>query len=355
MIRRRDAQLLGHTVDLALADDGAGNTGGVPMHDHDNENKEGDGDGEKVPRAYRGSNHGGSLASMEEGAVAPGVGREPSVSLSLSAAVSHATTAAAAAAAGRGEAPLPPVVEQQQGQEPSTGGGGLVVALMRTLRLDGGGGGGGGVGEEEKPPPSSAPRASQGRKKGSRVSPQAQQEEGERGRGASSASSALSSSSASSTRSRRVLGMDEPTAVAAALVAMSAFIYSLESVNVKLLGKDVGFWTISVWVRGKFMCVGVPGASKEPGAVLIERTHFLPSKIPQNNLTPNRNKIISHTQTPPTSTHSAASSASSAARSPTSPAAAPSTRTGWANPSSGGSWRSAGRWARPPSSPPSPR
>ena len=258
MIRRRDAQLLGHTVDLAHADNGARNTGGAPMHDHDDEDEEGDGDGEgegeKAPKAYRGSNHGGSLASMEEGAVAPGEGREPSVSLSLSAAVSHSM---AAATAGRGEAPLPPVVEEQQGQGASTGGGGLVVALMRTLRLDGGGGGGG-AGEEEKPPPSSAPGTSKkkgSRSHGSRVLPQEQQEEGERGRGASSASSALSSS-ASSTRSRRVLGMDEPTAVAAALVAMSAFIYSLESVNVKLLGKDVGFWTISVWVR-KFICFDV--------------------------------------------------------------------------------------------------
>lgn len=86
------------------------------------------------------------------------------------------------------------------------------------------------------------------------------------------ASSSSSSSSASSTRSRRVLGMDEPTAVAAALVAMSAFMYSLESVNVKLLGKDVGFWTISVW-RGVvgLVCCGLSytAGRRPPG------THWL--------------------------------------------------------------------------------
>lgn len=47
-----------------------------------------------------------------------------------------------------------------------------------------------------------------------------------------------------------ICGMDEPTAVATALVAMSALMYSLEAVNVKLMGKDVGYWTISVWRGG---------------------------------------------------------------------------------------------------------
>lgn len=111
--------------------------------------------------------------------------------------------------------------------------------LMLTVRL----------GQEEgpgaAPPPLSAAAATEAAK---------EHRQQHRGRGPSLSASASSSSA----RSRRVLGMDEPTAVAAALVATSAFLYSVESVNVKLLGKDVGFWTISVWrgVVGLVCCVG---------------------------------------------------------------------------------------------------
>jgi drug/metabolite transporter (DMT)-like permease len=42
-----------------------------------------------------------------------------------------------------------------------------------------------------------------------------------------------------------LLNMDRASAIAMLLMAFSAFIYSLQSLNVKLLGDDYRFWTIS--------------------------------------------------------------------------------------------------------------
>lgn len=160
----------------------------------------------------------GSLASMEEGVGVEISWRSPSVSGSGSLSTSMP------AVGDIDVAPLPPVAAVE----------GTAAWMLRTLRLEDAMAGTGKEEWEEKKNRAAGKSKSDGGGAGGVTSvppPLAQ--------GWNRGISSSASSSASSTRSRRIMGMDEPTAVAAALVGMSAFMLSLESVNVKLLGKDV--------------------------------------------------------------------------------------------------------------------